>query len=113
MIKLFFNPKLDLLFSSIFYTFLCKPILGQDIPVHQHQSLMRGRMLELPLKPLLHIAFVTAWCSLFSVILSINLLHRFCLPCVRVGKLFGWFWSCDGFLCDQPMCLTTELGFLY
>ena len=82
-------------------------------PVHQHQSLMRGRMLELPLKPLLHIAFVTAWCSLFSVILSINLPHRFCLPCVRVGKLFGWFWSCDGFLCDQPMCLTTELGFLY
>jgi hypothetical protein len=24
---------------------------------------------------------------------SINLLHRFCLPCVWVGKLFGWFWS--------------------
>ena len=27
---------------------------------------------------------------------SINLLHRFCLPCVGVGKLFGWFWSCVG-----------------
>ena len=27
---------------------------------------MRGRMFELPLKPLLHIAFVTAWCSVFQ-----------------------------------------------
>jgi hypothetical protein len=26
---------------------------------------MRGKMLDLPLKPLLHIAFVTAWCSVF------------------------------------------------
>ena len=56
----------------------------------------RGRMLELPLKPLLYIAFVTAWCSLFSVILLFNLLPCFCLPCVWVGKLFGWFWSCVG-----------------
>ena len=29
----------------------------------------RCRMLELPLKPLLHIAFVTAWCFLSSIIL--------------------------------------------
>jgi hypothetical protein len=27
---------------------------------------MRGRMLELRIKPLLHIAFVTAWCSVFK-----------------------------------------------
>jgi len=32
---------------------------------------------------------------------SINLLHRFCLPCVGVGKLFGWFWSCVGFF-ERP-----------
>ncbi len=29
-------------------------------------NLMRGRVLELPLKPLLHIAFVTDWCSAFQ-----------------------------------------------
>jgi hypothetical protein len=32
---------------------------------------------------------------------SINLLHRFCLPCVWVGKLFGWFWACVGFF-ERP-----------
>src|SRR5690554_4278365 len=32
---------------------------------------------------------------------SINLLHRCCLPCVWVGKLFGWFWSCVGFF-ERP-----------
>jgi len=55
--------------------------------------------------------FLTPCCALvfyFSVIFSFNLLLCFCLPCVWVGKLFGWFWSCVGFLRDQPMCLTTK-----
>ena len=37
---------------------------------------------------------VTAWCSFIYVIFSFNLLLLSCLPCVGVGKLFGWFWSC-------------------
>lgn len=58
---------------------------------------------------------IRGWCSLISSIFPFNLLHRFCLPCVRVGKLFCWFWSCVGILSDQPMCLTTKrwLIFIY
>ena len=26
----------------------------------------------------------------------LNLLPFLCLPCVGIGKLFGWFWLCDG-----------------
>ena len=32
---------------------------------------------------------------------SFNLLLLSCLPCVGVGKLFGWFWSC-GWLFERP-----------
>jgi hypothetical protein len=49
-------------------------------------------MLELPLKPLLHIAFVTAWCSFISVIFSCNLLLRLGLSCVGTDTLFDKLW---------------------
>ncbi|MCX6276951.1 MAG: hypothetical protein NT004_02495 [Bacteroidetes bacterium] len=57
------------------------------------RKFMRGRMLELPLKPLLHIAFVSVSLFIFLVIFLSFLLHLFCLPCVRVDKLFCRFWS--------------------
>jgi hypothetical protein len=54
-------------------------------------------MLELPLKPLLHIAFVTVSLLIFLVIILSFLLHLFCLPCVEVGKLFPIFRDVPGY----------------
>jgi hypothetical protein len=31
-----------------------------------------------------------------------------CPPCVGVGKLFGWFWLCDGFLVRPDNVLDYE-----
>lgn len=57
----------------------------------------RGRMLELPLKPLLHIAFVTAWCSVFQSCKPLSLFSfrvvvilLFCL-CLLVCLRFLFF----------------------
>jgi hypothetical protein len=58
-------------------------------------------MLELPLKPLWHIHFVSVSLFIFLVISLSFLLHLFCLPSVGVGKLFGWFWLCVGFF-ERP-----------
>ncbi len=52
----------------------------------------------------------------FLIILCFYFQLFVCLPCVGVGELFGWFWLCVAFLCDQPMCLTTkrwQLFFLF
>jgi hypothetical protein len=40
-------------------------------------------------------------CLFFQSIYLSFLLHLFCLLCVWVGKLFGWFWSCVGFF-ERP-----------
>jgi len=56
------------------------------------QNLMRATMFELPLKLLLHIAFVSRSVFIFSVIFSVNLLLRFGLPCVGKDTLFDKLW---------------------
>ena len=68
----------------------------------------RGRMLELPLKPLLHIAFVTAWCSLFSVIfLSICYAVSVCRALALVALL--QFLVCE-LACANCKCATKCVG---
>ena len=57
------------------------------------RNFMRGSMLELPLKPLLHIAFVSVSLFIFLVKFLSFLLHLFCLSCDWVVKLFCRFWS--------------------
>jgi len=75
--------------------------ISKHFPVKLQLLLIRAETFDNPLPAKCFIYDVTNWPFLFSVIFSFNLLHRFCLPCVGVGKLFGWFWSCVSFF-ERP-----------
>mgnify|MGYP006428457395 CR=1 FL=1 len=81
-------------------------------PVELHRTWCGAECLNNHLNPNVLYRLLAFRCLFFQSIYHSFLLHLFCLPCVWVGKLFGWFWSCVGFLSDQPMCLTTKRGLI-
>ena len=87
--------------------------ITKRFPIKLRLLLIRVETLDKPLTAKCFIHVVVHWCSVFQSIFSFNLLHRFCLPCVGVGKLFGWFWSCVGFFERPANVLDYERGLFH
>ena len=87
--------------------------ISKRFPIKLQLLLIRAETLDKPLTAKCFIHVVVHWCSVFQSIFSFNLLHRFCLPCVGVGKLFGWFWSCVGFFERPANVLDNEALAIY
>jgi hypothetical protein len=63
--------------------------ITKRFPIKLQLLLIRAETLDKPLSAKCFIHVVVHWCSVFLSNFPFNLLLRFCLPCVWVGKLFG------------------------